>query len=320
MDQFSFQNSENLTITGKWLSFPLKESKTLKKAWDLLLIHAFPFDSTIYLPNMKSESLIKELNELALKIGRIRLFFPDLPGFGTSTPFKTKPINLAPYVKIIHEIIQKFEIENLILGGCSMGGYIALEYTRAYPSELAGMILMDTKTAADNEEQKANRRTTVKKIEESLKSYQRNNGNIKLQQLYDTDDAIKDFIDDLREKITSKKNTSSKQLLSEQILLMMKEQSPNGVIHALLAMAGRNDTTATLESFNKNVLIVVGSEDSITPIEIAQNMKKIASNASLKIIDSAGHLSNFENPTIFNQILFEWLKNSVSPKISARYL
>ena len=88
----------------------------------------------------------------------------------------------------------------------------------------------------------------------------------------------------------------------------MKNQTPKGAIHALNAMAGRKDTSEVLKSFKNKVLIITGLEDEITPIEIAKEMEQLTSEATLKIIESAGHLSNFENPHRFNQILMEWIK------------
>jgi len=68
------------------------------------------------------------------------------------------------------------------------------------------------------------------------------------------------------------------------------------------------DTSIILKNLKINTLIIVGVNDTITPINTAKQMKNITSNAALEIIPSAGHLSNMENLFEFNQRLLKWLK------------
>jgi len=89
----------------------------------------------------------------------------------------------------------------------------------------------------------------------------------------------------------------------------MKKQSLIGVIHALGAMAGRVDNTKVLQNFNGKVLIFVGENDSITPVDTAKEMKRLAKNSELNIIPSAGHLSSMDHPSEFNNIFFNWLSS-----------
>jgi len=48
---------------------------------------------------------------------------------------------------------------------------------------------------------------------------------------------------------------------------------------------------------------MVGKEDGITPPSVAKAMHKSIKNSTLQILESAGHLSNLENPEAFNQHL-----------------
>src|ERR1017187_4359715 len=44
-----------------------------------------------------------------------------------------------------------------VLGGLSMGGYVAFEFYRKYPQRIAGLILVATHAGVDSPEAKANR-------------------------------------------------------------------------------------------------------------------------------------------------------------------
>lgn len=88
----------------------------------------------------------------------------------------------------------------------------------------------------------------------------------------------------------------------------MKQQSIKGILHALSAMAGRRDNTDAIKNFEKEVLLIVGENDSITPIEMFNQMDKLILKITLDVIPNVGHLSNIEKPLKFNQVLLNWIK------------
>ena len=75
---------------------------------------------------------------------------PDLPGFGGNPP---RPASIEEMADEVAGLIR----EPVVLGGLSMGGYVALAFARNYPAKLRGLILADTKAEADDAAGKANR-------------------------------------------------------------------------------------------------------------------------------------------------------------------
>ena len=299
----------DLKIFGKCITLPQKSKDKLIDAYDFVFIHAFHFDSDMYIQNFEEPQFISNLNKISSVKGRIRFFLPDMPGFGESEIFNSKPKDLLPYVEVINKIVNFFHIKKLILGGCSMGGYIALEYARNNLNNLEGLILIDTKPLADNDEQKQNRLNTINTVENLLENYSQNQRSlIKMHKLYAKHSELKTYIEDLYKHVTSQKTREEKPKVANQILNLMKRQKALGIIHALNGMAGRKDTSNILKNFKKDILIIVGENDTITPIEIAKQMKSIISNAKLEILPSAGHLSNMENLLEFNQSLLKWIQ------------
>ena len=310
MKNFKYTTKSGLKISGKYFIFPQKSEDSLEIDHNFIFIHAFPFDSDMYVHNFEDSKMIDALNKISLVKGNIRIFLPDLPGFGKSELFILKPLNLLPYVEIIEEMVNYFQIQRLILGGCSMGGYIALEYIRNYPELIKGLVLIDTKPDADNEDQKQNRLNTITMLEKSSQNFYSNENliSITLKKLYKRDAEIKSFLETLYSRVISKNTQRKKVKIANQILNIMKNQKVLGVIHALNGMTGRNDTSKVLENLKINVLILVGENDTITPPEIAKRMENTVSNATLAIIPSAGHLSNMENMHEFNQSLLNWFQ------------
>ncbi|MBD3256670.1 MAG: alpha/beta fold hydrolase [Candidatus Lokiarchaeota archaeon] len=312
MKNFQLISSMGTKIEGKIQEFPIENEKKGQDYIDFIFIHAFPFDLDMYMPNFKNQNLISEFNQIAQKQGKIRVFLPNLPGFGKSEPLNSQPNDLLPYVTVISDIVKKYQISNLVLGGCSMGGYIILEYTARNIERVDGLILIDTRADADTEEQKGIRLNTIHAIKEVLKKNPKDrNKRTLLRELYDKYSEVAAFVDGLNSKIVSdefiKKNPEAK----EEILNLMLQQSVQGVIQALSGMAGRRKTTFVLKNFSKPILIVVGEEDKVTPEKTAKEMKKIAKTASLETIELGGHLSNRDNIREFNKILVRWTKKQL---------
>jgi 3-oxoadipate enol-lactonase len=78
-------------------------------------------------------------------------------------------------------------------------------------------------------------------------------------------------------------------------------------VAALRAMAARPDSTPLLSTFVVPTLVIVGSEDTLTPPSEAHALHDGIANSRLVEIPGAGHLSNLENPEAFNAAVEEFL-------------
>lgn len=88
---------------------------------------------------------------------------------------------------------------------------------------------------------------------------------------------------------------------------MIEIAQPEGIAQALLGMAQRNDSTDLLPLITCPTLVVVGSEDNLTPLADAEKLARSISTSSLEVINEAGHLSNLEQPASFNQAISKFL-------------
>src|SRR4051812_16711958 len=92
----------------------------------VVLLHGFPHDSRIWGAQLQALS------------DRYRVVAPDLRGFGRSQ--SSDPFSMQSLADDIHELLNQLGVLPCVLGGLSMGGYIALEFVRKYPTDLTGLI------------------------------------------------------------------------------------------------------------------------------------------------------------------------------------
>jgi pimeloyl-ACP methyl ester carboxylesterase len=87
----------------------------------------------------------------------------------------------------------------------------------------------------------------------------------------------------------------------------MARNGEDGVCNALVAMAGRTDSSGFLREIKVPTLVLVGEHDAITPAELARGMHRAIKDAHLAVIKGAGHVSNWEQPAAFNRAVLKFL-------------
>jgi pimeloyl-ACP methyl ester carboxylesterase len=88
---------------------------------------------------------------------------------------------------------------------------------------------------------------------------------------------------------------------------MIESTKSEGAAAALRGMAARSDQTYFLPNIIAPTLILVGSEDQLTPPEDSEIMRREIRGSRLEIIPGAAHVSNIERPAEFNRSLKEFL-------------
>jgi 3-oxoadipate enol-lactonase len=88
----------------------------------LVLLHGFPLDSRMW---------TAQIDDLS---SRWRVIAPDFRGFGKSA--SASPFTVPLLADDIRELLQSIGAVPCVLGGLSMGGYVAMNYARKYPADL----------------------------------------------------------------------------------------------------------------------------------------------------------------------------------------
>jgi pimeloyl-ACP methyl ester carboxylesterase len=168
-----------------------------------------------------------------------------------------------------------------------MGGYIALEFYRRYPEQVAGLILASTRAGDDSPEGKAGR----DKAAELAKS-----------------EGATAVSAGMLPKMLAEENYETDVELVEYVKEIVSTASLNGVVGALAAMRDRIDSTPTLGDIDVPVLIIHGADDQLIPVSEAEAMHKAIPNSELVVIPDAGHLPNLEQPDLFNDAVIDFLE------------
>ncbi len=240
----------------------------------LVLLHAFPLNRAMWKPQVSDFSK------------KFHVITPDFRGFGDSQRTR-QPYFMETLAEDIHALLKKLGITEFVLGGLSMGGYVAFAFYRHYPEMVQALILADTRAEADTEEGKKNRKALA---DQAIKEGPR---------------AIAEM---MTPKLLGKTTLAKKPRLVKQVKELISSNSVTGIANASLAMAFRADSNPLLPQITCPTLILVGDEDTLTPVALSENLHRNIKNSQLKIVPQAGHLSNMENPKAFNQAVKEFLK------------
>jgi pimeloyl-ACP methyl ester carboxylesterase len=250
----------------------------------IILIHGFPLDNTMW------QAQVDYLTGKGHTV-----IAPNLPGFGNPAPppIPLEYATIDAYAEYIHGIIQKQAGGRAIVGGLSMGGYILLALLREHPDSVAAAMLLDTRADPDTAEARAARLKSIQDVQE------KGPGSI---------------IDGLLTKQLRKKPLESNK---QKVRAIMERQSAQAIITAQTAMSKRRDHTDLLAQLTLPVLIVVGSEDALTPPSVALAMQSHMPHAMVAQIVNAGHLTTIEQPDAVNSTIETFLTTVHEPSAEA---
>jgi|WetSurMetagenome_2_1015567.scaffolds.fasta_scaffold225158_2 3-oxoadipate enol-lactonase len=242
----------------------------------LILVHAFPLNS--------------EMWQLQIEFfkNQFRVVTYDVRGLGQSKS-QNNQFTMETYANDLLSVIGHLNLEKVFVCGVSMGGYIIMRSYVKNPGKFKGIVLADTRAERDDNTGLINRSNVIASIINGKR---------------------KEFILDFLPKLINKKSYSNDKL---RIFLenIIKENSDEGITGAQLALATRVNSIDYLKSFNVPTLILVGEDDILTPPSCAENMNNLIPDSELKIIKDSGHLSNLENPELFNTYITEFLKTHI---------
>ncbi|WP_033824090.1 alpha/beta fold hydrolase [Kitasatospora sp. MBT63] len=235
----------------------------------LVLLHAFPFSARMWAAQL--ERLAGAAGELA------RVFAPDQRGFGAA-PLGDDAPSLDLVADDVARLLDEAEVDRAVVGGLSMGGYVAMAFARRHPDRLCGLLLADTKAAPDTEQARTNRERIAAAV------------------------LARDSVQLLAEEKVAESllgPAAGPDLLAE-VRVMIAEASPQAVAWAQRAMAARGDSLEVLAAVDVPAAVIVGEADAVTPLAEARMMAEAMADAELTVIPAVGHLSSLEAPETFD--------------------
>jgi pimeloyl-ACP methyl ester carboxylesterase len=238
----------------------------------IILIHGFGEDSRIW------------KQQIDFLQNHYRLYIPDLPGTGASG-IGTSELSIESMAAMIRQMLEAEKIDQCIMLGHSMGGYVTLAFAETYPERLTAFGLIHSTAYADNDEKKAARQKSISFIKEHSAS-----------------DFIKTTIPNL---FSQRFNTKHKYQVDE-LIAQGNQFTAEALIAYYTAMINRPDRTHVMKQTTVPVLFFIGEEDKAVNPADALAQTALPTVCMAKLIPGIAHMGMLEATTELNQTIREF--------------
>jgi 3-oxoadipate enol-lactonase len=187
-------------------------------------------------------------------------------------------------------LLDRLEIEQAVIGGLSMGGYVTFAMYRRAPERFHGMVLADTRSQADTEEIRHGRLKMIATARER---------------------GAPAIADEMIPKLLGETSLRERADLQLRVREMIEENGTEAIVDGLTAMLARPDSTPDLHAISCATLVIVGAEDMPTPPADSERMQAKIPRSRLVLLPLAGHLSNVEAPDLFSKALVDFLTSFI---------
>ena len=214
--------------------------------------------------------------DLANKLSdKFTVLMIDLPGHGRSG-LEGDELSIPLMAASVRAVMASAEVDDFILCGHSMGGYVSLEVARDLAGQTKGLILFHSHAAPDDEKGKENRNRTINIVKLNHTNF------------------IHSFIPDLFAEANKKKLADK----IERLRNRAASTSAKAVIAALTAMRDREGSLDVIMNASYPVYFIIGKNDTRMNYQtiIAQSM--LVNHAETMVLSNVGHIGMLEAPEI----------------------
>jgi 3-oxoadipate enol-lactonase len=266
-----------VSTAGRFRYLESRPSGTDRTRGVLVLLHGFPLNARMW------------TDQLALSERGWHVIVPQLRGFdgGAADPPAT---SMDDYAGDVIDLLDTLHVHEAVIGGLSMGGYVAFAVLRAAARYVQALVLADTRPQADTPDGVAARR--------------------KMLELVQSNGAAA-VADEMLPKLLGETTRATRPDVVEQVRALVLANSTEAIAGAIRALMSRPDSTPLLASIHVPTLILVGDEDVVTPRALSDEMHRAIPGSELVVIERCGHLSNLEQPAAFGTALARFLDHRV---------
>jgi 3-oxoadipate enol-lactonase len=262
-------DAHRLTVNGVSLAVEVRGEGPA-----ILFVHGYPLDRTIWRDQIDS-------------LEGYRRIAPDLRGMGQSDA-PDLGYGMGIYADDLAALLDALGVNEVVLCGLSMGGYVIFEFLRRWRHRVRALILMDTRAEGDS--------TEGRRARDAAATSARDGGA----------GAVGGA---LLPKMLAPGSEERAPELVDRVRRMMAATPVAGMIGALAAMRDRHDSTGLLPTLaDLPTLVLVGEEDALAPPDAARRMATLIPGARLVVIPGAGHLPPVERPSETTAEIREFLR------------
>jgi len=246
---------KSILVASQKLFFESVQPERQQSVATLLLLHGAGGSHLTW------RSQLRELSD------RFRIISVDLPGHGQSEG--TGEATVGSYARSVSELMKVLELRDVVLGGHSMGGAIALEIALRDPSRLAGLVLVGTGARL--------------RVLPAIFSVIREDFELAIQSMAGFTFGP----------------AASSELIEEERHLLAKSSAD--VMLKDFTACDSFDIMERVGSIHVPTLIVCGKEDRLTPPKYSETLRENISGSEIVLLDDCGHMPMLEQSGKFNE-------------------
>lgn len=240
----------------------------------IVFVHGFPYDHTMW------ENQINYLKEKYFCVAY------DVRGLGASFVGDGQ-YTMEFFVDDLFSIITELKLKKPILCGLSMGGYISLRAVEKKQDLFSALILLDTRSEADDNTGKLKRAANINQI---------------------NTEGLEKFVKAFVTFCFADETPAEQEDMFNVTLQKSYKHNPVGVKGCIIAIMSRTDTTNFLSQIKIPTLVICGSFDKLTPPIVMRPMAEKIPGAEFAVVPRAGHMTPLENPANVNDLIGGFLK------------
>ena len=241
-------------------------------ATPLVLLHPFPLDARFW--SAVTPALADDRPVVAL----------EFPGLGASPPVEHPSVD--GFADAVATTIAALPGGRAAVCGLSLGGYTALALAARHPERVAGLVLADARAEPDTPEAQRGRLHSAARVRA---------------------EGPAGFLDEFVPRLVAPGDHAS----LRAVRAIADAQRPEAIATALEALADRADRRPDLPAMAVPALVIVGSEDALTPPALSEAMVAALPDAELLVIEGAGHLTAIERPDEFARAVRAFLSERI---------
>ena len=253
---------------------PAPPAATSGAGTPLVLLHAFPLDGRMWAPQVEALA------------GSYQVIVPDLRGFGAARDQVVEEAGMDLLADDLLRLLDDRGLDRVVLGGLSLGGYVALAFMRRHADRVSGLALLDTKATADSDQARDDRLKMADRV------------------LAEGVDFVPEV---MLPRLLGETSREHRPDVVSKVTGLIREQTPQAIAGAQRGMAAGAYTTDVLGSIKVPTLVITGEEDAVTGPEVGRDLAAGVPGARFLLVEEAGHLVNLEQPEIVNEALLDFL-------------
>lgn len=205
----------------------------------------------------------------------------DLPAFGLTGPYPGEDYSVERYVDFVTAMLDKLDLEQVVLGGNSFGGQLAWETALARPDQISKLVLVDAAgyPLADSELPIGFQLAQLPGMKPVMSRL-----------------LPRSMIETSVRKVYGDPEKVTPELVDRYYELMLREGNRAALFERFAAGFASKAPSERLAQLEMPTLILWGRQDELVPLSSGRRFAEDIENSRLVIFDELGHVPHEEAP------------------------